>query len=307
MYFLPSFLAHYRRLGVARFVLLDDASEDGSREYLLSQPDVTLVVSGRRFGDRVERPRRDAIRDYRMDHVWRTCLMARYGSSGWTLLVDMDEFLMLPDGMDVTDLATRLDARGARLAWAVMLDLYPRSVEDIFSGAGESDLRQSGPWYFDGVPHLRPLRFGPPRHVYGGCKARLKERYFGRARRSPMQRLADRMMGVTLPQSGNLSKPVMMRWRPTDIMLSAHRTTVGSQARDLLLPLLHYKFTPGLLRRINSAVSAGGHANNSRGYRALDRVLEAMRERGDTFLAPVSRRMTGFSVLEETGNALGLR
>ena len=35
IYFLPAFLNHYRRLGVQRFVFLDDRSDDGSFEYLL--------------------------------------------------------------------------------------------------------------------------------------------------------------------------------------------------------------------------------------------------------------------------------
>ena len=39
---LPHFLDHYRKLGVQHFVLVDNLSDDGTREYLLLQPDVVL-------------------------------------------------------------------------------------------------------------------------------------------------------------------------------------------------------------------------------------------------------------------------
>ena len=35
--FLPSFLKHYRSLGVTRFLCVDDASTDGTKEYLLDE------------------------------------------------------------------------------------------------------------------------------------------------------------------------------------------------------------------------------------------------------------------------------
>jgi hypothetical protein len=37
---LPAFLADYRKLGVARFFIVDNASDDGSAEFLCAQPDV---------------------------------------------------------------------------------------------------------------------------------------------------------------------------------------------------------------------------------------------------------------------------
>ena len=39
---LPGFLDHYRRLGVAQFLIVDHGSDDGSDRYLADQPDVSL-------------------------------------------------------------------------------------------------------------------------------------------------------------------------------------------------------------------------------------------------------------------------
>ena len=39
---LPFFLRYYRDLGVDHFLIVDNGSDDGSREYLAAQPDVSL-------------------------------------------------------------------------------------------------------------------------------------------------------------------------------------------------------------------------------------------------------------------------
>src|SRR6188472_4186589 len=53
MYFLPAFVAYYRRLGVDRFVVLDDRSTDGTPEYLAAQPDVMVVESAIRYFEEI--------------------------------------------------------------------------------------------------------------------------------------------------------------------------------------------------------------------------------------------------------------
>ena len=44
--FVPSFLEHYRRMGVTRFLCVDDRSTDGTRERLLSEHDVENLLIG---------------------------------------------------------------------------------------------------------------------------------------------------------------------------------------------------------------------------------------------------------------------
>ena len=39
---LPYFLAYYRRLGIDHFLIVDNGSDDGTREYLADQPDVSV-------------------------------------------------------------------------------------------------------------------------------------------------------------------------------------------------------------------------------------------------------------------------
>ena len=39
---LPHFLDHHRKLGINHFLIVDNGSEDGTRDYLAGQPDVSL-------------------------------------------------------------------------------------------------------------------------------------------------------------------------------------------------------------------------------------------------------------------------
>src|SRR5665648_605706 len=69
-FYLPAFLDHYRRLGVSRFVFLDDGSSDEGPGYLMRQADCALVVSDLTYGQFVE--------GKKVDVIWRTSLPRAY-------------------------------------------------------------------------------------------------------------------------------------------------------------------------------------------------------------------------------------
>ena len=81
---LEYFLKYYRRLGIDHFVMVDNASDDGSREYLADQPDVSLWSSTASY----KRSR------FGMD--WLNALMRQYAHGHWCVVVDPDEFLIYP-------------------------------------------------------------------------------------------------------------------------------------------------------------------------------------------------------------------
>ena len=118
---LPFFLAHYRRLGVGHFLIVDNSSDDGTDAFLAAQPDVSLWSSAASY---------KAAR-FGMD--WLTCLMWRYGHGHWTLCVDADELFIYPEWQrrDLAALTRALDLAGLSAMGATMLDLYPKGpIED---------------------------------------------------------------------------------------------------------------------------------------------------------------------------------
>ena len=81
---LPYFFDYYRRLGIGHFLIVDNGSDDGSREWLVSQPDVSVWGTGASY-------RRSR---YGMD--WLNWLKRQYAHDHWALTVDLDEFFVYP-------------------------------------------------------------------------------------------------------------------------------------------------------------------------------------------------------------------
>jgi hypothetical protein len=117
---LPYFLRYYRDLGVNHFLIVDNDSDDGSREYLAAQPDVSLWTTTGSY----KRAR------YGMD--WLNWLLLRYGHGHWTLTVDPDEFFVYPfcDTRPLRALTDWLDTYEIRSFPAMLLDMYPKGPID---------------------------------------------------------------------------------------------------------------------------------------------------------------------------------
>lgn len=113
---LPYFLEYYRALGVGHFLIVDNASDDGTTEFLGGQPDVSLWHTEASY------------RAARFGLDWQSWLLMHYGHQRWCLTVDADELLVY-DGMDrqgLPQLAQFLDARGLGGLGTLMLELYPK-------------------------------------------------------------------------------------------------------------------------------------------------------------------------------------
>jgi len=113
--FLGSFLTHYRRLGVTRFIVIDDQSSDGTVEYLSAQTDVDLWRSAVRYAD--------AQRSI----LWREWIFNHYGQNKWYLNLDVDEYLVYQHCYQrpLADVVARLVAKKQFRMPAPMIDFYP--------------------------------------------------------------------------------------------------------------------------------------------------------------------------------------
>lgn len=113
---IPYFLKYYRKLGVDQFFLVDNGSDDGSREYLADQPDVSLWTTP------------NSYHSSRYGTDWLNGLLRRHAHGHWALVVDLDEFFVFPfcDTRPIRALTDWLDTSGTRSFPAMMLDMYPK-------------------------------------------------------------------------------------------------------------------------------------------------------------------------------------
>ena len=113
---LPYFLKYYRDMGVGHFLMVDNNSYDGGREFLAEQPDVSLWTTGASY------------KRSRFGVDWLNWLQLRYGHGHWTLVVDPDELFVYPfcDTRPLRALTDWLDASSIRSFSAMLLDMYPK-------------------------------------------------------------------------------------------------------------------------------------------------------------------------------------
>ena len=112
---LPYCLEYHRVLGIDRFFIVDNGSDDGTREFLLDQPDCHVFHASGSFAEA----------NYGM--AWINALVALHGVGSWCLFVDVDELFTYPHSEKVTLPASScrfLDRRNSEGVFSLLLDMY---------------------------------------------------------------------------------------------------------------------------------------------------------------------------------------
>lgn len=252
---LPFFLDYYRRLGVSHFLIVDNASDDGTRDYLSGQPDVSLWSTGHGYGAS------------RFGTDWLNHLLRRHGHGHWCVTVDADEFLVYPfcDSRPFAALTDWLDASSVRSFSAMLLDMYPKdgtSAAPYVEGANPFD---TAAWFDSGNYTIRPNPKYQNLWIQGGPRART---FFADA-----------------PQNAPaLNKIPLVRWDRSYTYLSSTHMLLprglnlvydrggGEKASGCLL---HAKFLDTFTARAEEETARGEHyaeGREYRGYLAADRA-----------------------------------
>lgn len=248
---LPGFLDHYRALGVAHFLMVDNASDDGSDRFLADQPDVSLWRCA------------NSYRAARFGLDWAGAILWRHGRGHWCLTVDADELLVYPDHdrMDLSGLCARLEADGRPGMGAVMLDLYPTGPLGTADAPEGAALTERLPW-FDPGP-WRSSRVEPRRNLWlqGGPRDRVF--FADRPRRAP-----------------TMNKLPLMRWSRRHVYVNSTHSMLppwlnliydGPGDPRLSGVLLHGKFLPQIVGKSIEELGRAQHFADPAAYRDYHR------------------------------------
>ncbi|MFN4172615.1 MAG: glycosyltransferase family 2 protein [Pseudorhodobacter sp.] len=159
---LPYFLRYYRDLGINHFLIVDNDSDDGSREYLQEQPDVSLWTT------------KHSYKRSRFGVDWLNWLQMRHAHGHWALVVDPDEFFVYPfcDTRPLRALTDWLDASSIKSFSAMLLDMYPKGPIGAQPYRDGQDPFEIAQWFDSGNYTIsRNHRFGNL-WIQGGPRAR---------------------------------------------------------------------------------------------------------------------------------------
>ena len=239
MFMLPHFLSHYRRLGVDSFLIADNGSDDGTREYLAEQSDVTLF---------------SVDTDYNRSHygvAWQQAMLSSFRVGKWSLVADADELLVWQDHPRETlpELLARPDFAEAEAARVFMLDMYPEGPLETASFESGNPFAEAG--FCDAVPFLAnsPMR-GPYSDAPAWTSA-LRHRLIPDAR-------------ATLFVAQKLA---LLRYHPF-MRLSDGLHFVGDArvaARELIFG--HFKYNAAFREKARAETARGQHWGNAEEYR----------------------------------------
>lgn len=244
---LPAFLDHYRRLGVAHFLFVDNESTDGLADWLAGQPDCSWWMARGSY----------KASNFGMD--WCNHLLGRHGAGKWCLTVDPDEFLVFPHVGErgLRSLTRYMDGIEQPSLFAPMVDAYgegPLSRTTLVEGQSPFE---ACPW-FDRFNLTQ--KYNPERHnlwVQGGVRMR-------------------RFLPDTPQIAPALNKVPLVKWQPGLYYVSSmhHLNRKAMNCTVLDAPtavsgvLFHFKYVSLLVAKAAEEMQRGEHYGGSGEYKA---------------------------------------
>ena len=236
---IAQFLDHYRRIGVDHFVIVDNASEDGTAEWLEQQSDVSLYRTTQSFAAAG------------CGWAWIETQLERHTAGRWCLVADADELLVYPGYPDrgLRDVIAYHEANGFTAMASLMLDMYAATLCPPKEAVGS--LLDLCPYYdSDGIRvFCRVLLDRAQDRLDGGFRQRV---------------LGTRVI---------LNKVALFHNGPGVRLSLSNHAILGARCSDLRAVHLHFKYLADFPERIAVEKARGEHWNGASEYRSYARAL----------------------------------
>ena len=241
---MEGFLEYYRGMGVNKFYIIDNASDDGKTvDFLLDQDDVELYSTVQAYSQS----------NYGIK--WAEALIHAKRAGKWTLVVDADELLLLDKGFDtIQALCRHLEAEGSDSLYTAFIDMYSKSsIDKTLYAKGGNILESCG--YYD-------KHFYTSYSTKGGIKGDMMT-YMGGVR--------SRVFGL---DGVIINKVPLFKYHPS------HKLREGLHWIDNATPayaqavLLHFKYIETFHRYVEDEIKRGQHWDGASEYQYYHKALE---------------------------------
>lgn len=240
---LPYFLEYHRNLGVDRFIFVDNASTDGTKEYLLTQDDCFVFYT------------EDSYAASNCGVDWLNQLVSEFGTNHWILTLEPDELLIYPECEKINlKLLTRyLDTIEAQAMKTFLIDMYSdKTIKDTQYKTGEPFLNFCK--YFDSDSYSEKDADNIPSR--GGPRHRLFWEGYNREKRSPYL--------INVP---------LVKWR-RDLSYTCGTHVISNlKMAPLIGAKQHFKFFSDFYTYAETETYRGEHWDNAAQYKSYWDVL----------------------------------
>ncbi len=240
---LEGFFDYYRRMGVSRFYVIDNASDDGrTLDLLLDQEDVELYSTPQAYSQSLYGVR------------WAELLIKSKRLGRWNLVLDADEILMLDDDYpDLPALCRALEAENCDALYTPFLDMY-------------SDLPINQTPYRPGLEILKECgyhdrTFYTTYAIYGGIIGQTPT-YFGGVRSRAFG--LDRVV---------LNKFPLFKYTPRMRLREGLHWIDHARFKRGEAVLLHFKYIETFHEYVEREIARGQHWNGASEYRKYHEML----------------------------------
>lgn len=284
IYLLPHFLDYYRKMGIKNFCFFDDNSSDGTLEYLFKENDCTIIQSPTKFGE-VVGMQKNGI-PLRFCTFLKINVAEFFLPHQWTLIVDLDEFLVLPRGyLDIHQLIFRLEEKKQYYLPAPMVTFYPEYLSRRHYSAALNPFLVC--LFFDKGPYYINWELGiHPQKLPMGIELRLYEKLVKKNSDLSKYRYIARNYKIPIVRHGK------------DVKRLCDHSINLKPSLNIMGTLAHFKFTPNIDEKVSRAIESKAYHNNSVNYLFYKHALEHLSD--ESLLSPVSVKFTGVESLEKS-------
>ena len=246
---LPAVLDYHRRLGIDQFVIVDNDSDDGTRDLLATMPDVRLYSVS------------DSYAASSFGLGWLHLLLDELADNHWALTFDADELFVYPrcERLTLPQLCRFLDREGSDSVFTILLDMYPESSIAATAYRQGEALLDACPFFDPGPYAILRSPWFPTFELRGGPRAR--------AFWTP----------ATPFDSPTVSKVPLVKWKRGYRYLSSthYMRPAPAHLSGVTGALLHFKFLCDFRQRAESEAARGEHFAGAREYKLYLQALQS--------------------------------
>ena len=264
----PSFMEHYRRLGVAHAVFLDNGSTDGTADGLRTYADVTVLQTDAPY--------------QKYENTMKRYLTDRFSAGRWSLCADIDELFDYPfsDRLPLRGFLQYLNTRHFTAVLTQMLDMFSDVPLTQVESAPDR-LKETYRFYDTSAIDRRPYSWST------AASSNLRMHWGGIRR-------------AVFGTNNGLTKASLVRLdgkvRP---FVEWHQVT-GARMADVSGVLLHFPFVAGFQHKVQDAIRTGRYgATTTDEYVAYGNALA--QNPGLRLMRPTAQRFTGLEPLLAEG------